>query len=50
MQNQTGNLSTTVPAQPSTSELCQEYTYAIFYGAGMPLYAVCTFGYEKRKI
>ncbi|XP_052713286.1 stimulated by retinoic acid gene 6 protein-like [Crassostrea angulata] len=40
MQNQTGNLSTTVPAQPSTSELCQEYTYAIFYGAGMPLYAI----------
>lgn len=49
MQNQTGNLSTTVPAQPSTSELCQEYTNAIFYGAGMPLYAVCTFGYEKEK-
>lgn len=40
MQNQTSNVSATVPAPPSNSELCQQYTNAIFYGFGMPLYAI----------
>lgn len=40
MQNQTSNVSTTVPVPPSTSELCQEYTNAIFYDVGMPFYAI----------
>lgn len=40
MQNQTSNVTTTVPAPTSTIELCQEYTNAIFYDVGMPLYAL----------
>lgn len=49
MQNQTSNVSATVPAPPSNSELCQQYTNAIFYGFGMPLYAVCTCSNDERK-
>lgn len=49
MQNQTSNVTTTVPAPTSTSELCQEYTNAIFYNVGMPLYAVCTYNYGKKN-
>lgn len=49
MQNQTSNVTTTVPAPTSTSELCQEYTNAIFYNVGMPLYAVCTCNYGKKN-
>lgn len=49
MQNQTSNVTTTVPAPTSTIELCQEYTNAIFYDVGMPLYAVCTKQERKKE-
>lgn len=48
MQNETGNVSATLAAPPSTSELCQQYTNAIFYNVGMPLYGVCK--YKERII
>uniref|UniRef100_A0A8W8JUS7 Uncharacterized protein n=1 Tax=Magallana gigas TaxID=29159 RepID=A0A8W8JUS7_MAGGI len=40
MQNETGNVSTTVAASPSNTELCKEYTNAIFYGFGMSPFAM----------
>lgn len=53
MQNETGNVSTTVAASPSNTELCKEYTNAIFYGFGMSPFAVCKYKeriiYKERK-
>lgn len=40
MQNESTNVSTIGPASPTNNELCLQYTNAVFYGFGMPIYAL----------